>query len=244
MREEAKRAAIYVRVSTEDQASNGHSLAMQKERLRAYCRAQGWAVHEVYRDDGASAKTLDRPALRRLLEDARAGQFQAVLVFKLDRITRSVRDLGHLLELFERRKIALVSLGESLDTSTAVGRLVLNVLGSVAQWEREATAERISDVLRHKRDNLEVYSSTPYGFSRRGDRLVPVMRELDVVRTVHRLRRKGKTLRAMASSLNERRIPTRRGRKWAPATLLYILKNDLYRPYLVRKENRMVNAGS
>lgn len=106
-RKGATGAAIYVRVSTNAQASNGVSLAMQEGRLRDYCRARGWTVAGTYRDEGFSAKTTDRPALRRLLQDARAGKFAAVVIYKLDRLTRRVHDVGALISLFEKRGISL-----------------------------------------------------------------------------------------------------------------------------------------
>src|SRR3990172_6662732 len=103
------RAALYVRVSTEDQAVNGVSLEVQEERLRAYCVARDWQMVKVYADQGVSAGHLDRPALRRLLDDAKARKFEPALIFKLDRLTRSVRDLGTLLDFFEKRDVGLAS---------------------------------------------------------------------------------------------------------------------------------------
>ncbi len=226
------KAALYLRVSTEDQATNGVSLAAQEERLRAYCTARDWQVHKIYTDDGASGKTLDRPALARLMGDAKARRFEALCIYKLDRMTRSVHDLGTLVEFFDRRNIALVSLSESLDASTAAGRLLMNVLGSVAQWEREAIGERTAVALRYRRNHLKVYGETPFGFKRIGDRLESVERELAVVRRMHGLRRDGLTLRAIAEALNRDHIRTKKGKRWAAEQVRYILNNALYLPYL------------
>lgn len=226
------KAALYVRVSTEDQASNGVSLSMQEERLRAYAKARDWQVTKVYVDDGASAKTLDRPALTRLMEDARARKFEAVCIFKLDRLTRSVHDLGTLLEFFDKRDLGLVSLSESFDATTAVGRLMMNLLGSVSQWEREIIGERTSAALRHKRNHLRVYGEVPFGFKRIGDRLEPLDRELAIVRRMYGLRRDSLTLRAIADTLNRDRIRTKKGKQWAAEQVRYILLNELYKPFL------------
>jgi site-specific DNA recombinase len=226
------KAALYVRVSTEDQASNGVSMAAQEERLKAYCTARDWHVHKVYVDDGASAKTLDRPALTRLMEDARARKFEAVCIYKLDRLTRSVRDLGTLLEFFDKRDLGLVSLSESFDATTAAGRLMMNLLGSVSQWEREIIGERTSAALKYKRNHLKVYGEVPFGFKRIGDRLEPLERELGGVRRIYGLRRDGLTLRAIADTLNRDRIRTKKGKRWAAEQVRYILLNELYKPFL------------
>jgi site-specific DNA recombinase len=136
--------ALYARVSTEDQAREGVSLEAQVARLKAYAEAMrlGEEVRAVI-DQGVSAKSLDRPALAELLVDCKAKRVSTVVCLKLDRLTRSVRDLSDLLDLFEKNGVALCSLSESLDTSTASGRLMLNLLASVSQWEREAIAEHI-----------------------------------------------------------------------------------------------------
>lgn len=226
------KAALYVRVSTEDQATNGVSLDAQEERLRAYCTARDWQVFRVYHDDGASGKTLDRPQLARLMDDAKARRFDALLVFKLDRLTRSVHDLGTLLEFFDRRGVAIVSLTESLDASTASGRLMMNLLASVSQWEREAIGERTAFALRYKRRRLQVYGHTAYGFKRVGDRLEVFEKEISVVARIYGLRRDGLSLRAIAAALNKDRIPTKTGKRWSAEQVRYILGNELYKPYI------------
>ena len=106
---------------------------------------------ETIVDGGESAKNLNRPGLQRLLALVDSGKVEAVIIAKLDRLTRSVKDLCSLLELFEKRGIALISVAESLDTASAAGRLVITIMAAVSQWEREAIGERTRDALRHKR---------------------------------------------------------------------------------------------
>lgn len=227
------RAAIYVRVSTEDQATNGVSLDMQEQRLREYCKARGWQVAGVYRDEGASAKNLDRPALRKMLEDAKAGKLSVICVFKLDRLTRSLRDFLSLADALQKRGIALASLSENLDLSTEAGRMLARILAVFAEHEREVIGSRISAAMRHKRENLESYGPPPFGFSKAKDgRLVPDGKELAVMRWVHRARRKNVPLRTIAAKLNARGVPAKRNGKWHVSTVVYLLKNDLYAPYL------------
>lgn len=220
------KVAIYCRVSKED--PNGVSVPMQRERLSAYAVARGWQVTETYVDDGASAKTLNRPSLSKLLLDAKAGRFDTLLIYRLDRLTRSVKDLADLLEYFERYKVALVSLSESIDASTAAGRLMLNVIGSISQWERETISERTATALRFKKRSGFAYGPVAYGFVRRGERLEPLERELQHVREVFAMRREGMTLRAIAAALNAKGIKTKKGKRWAAEQVRSILGNDIY----------------
>src|SRR5258706_7953639 len=141
----------YVRVSTDKQAERGISLEAQAEKIRAMAMVQSAELSEIIVESGESAKSLNRPGMAKLLAMVDGGQVRAVIVAKLDRLTRSVKDLCELLELFERRGVALVSVAESLDTGSAAGRLVLNIMAAVSQWEREAIGERTRDAMRHKR---------------------------------------------------------------------------------------------
>jgi len=137
-------AAIYVRVSTEDQASEGTSLDVQQERCRAYCVAQGWEVQRVYVDAGVSGALASRPALDELLGAVRAGMVEVVLVAKLDRLGRSAGHLSPLLEELDERDVAFVSLAEQWDTSTAAGRFVRGMFAQLAQLERDTIRDRTS----------------------------------------------------------------------------------------------------
>jgi site-specific DNA recombinase len=141
----------YVRVSTEKQADQGVSLEAQAEKVRAMAIVHAAEFKDTIVESGESAKNLNRPGMARLLQMVDARQVDVVIVAKLDRLTRSVKDLCVLLERFERRGVALISVAESLDTSSAAGRLVLNIMTAVSQWEREAIGERTRDAMRHKR---------------------------------------------------------------------------------------------
>src|ERR1035441_4062759 len=166
------KAVGYSRVSTEQQADHGVSLEAQLEKIKAMAVVQGAEVIEIITDAGESAKSLDRPGMARLLAMVDAGKVQVVIIAKLDRLTRSVKDLGELLERFQKRGVSLVSVAESLDTGSAAGRLVLNIMAAVSQWEREAIAERTATALQHKKRHHKAFNHTPYGFTRQGDALV------------------------------------------------------------------------
>src|SRR5258705_10796995 len=210
----------YLRVSTDKQADRGVSLDAQRAKLKAYAELYELELVEVIVDAGISAKTLDRPGLQRALGMLKAGEAEALLVVKLDRLTRSVRDLGHLVErYFAPGKAALLSVGEQIDTRSAGGRLVPNVLASVSQWEREAVGERTSAALQHKAAQGEYTGGdVPYGFrlSRDRQRLEPHAKEQVLIAEARRLRRKGLSLRAVARALSARGCRTRTGRSFAP----------------------------
>ena len=142
------KAIGYVRVSTDKQADRGVSLEAQVEKIRATATVHDVELLDVLVDAGESAKDLDRPGMVRILEMVQSRAVGMVIVAKLDRLTRSVKDLAVLLEQFQRRGVSLVSVAESLDTGSASGRLVLNIMVSVSQWEREAIGERTRDAMR------------------------------------------------------------------------------------------------
>src|SRR5436190_13089209 len=186
----------YVRVSTDRQAEQGVSLDAQESKIRAMATIHSAELLEVIVDGGESAKSLHRPGLQRLLALINAGHVQAVIVAKLDRLTRSVKDLCNLLELFEKRKVALISVAESLDTGSAAGRLVITIMTAVSQWEREAIGERTRDALQHKRTNGERVGNIAYGYrlAADGEHLEHHEAEQAVVAAIAALRAKRRTL--------------------------------------------------
>lgn len=209
------KAVGYVRVSTEKQADHGISLEAQTDKIRAMATVQGIELAEIIVDAGESAKTLKRPGMVRLLKMIDAGEVSKVFVAKLDRLTRSVRDIGVLLERFEKKEVSLVSVAEMLDTRSAAGRLTLNIMVSVSQWEREAIGERTRDALAHKRANGNRTGNIPFGFTLGADgKLVPNAAEQVVVAKVRELRQMGFTLRQIADELNAQGFKTRKGGEW------------------------------
>src|SRR5271169_6782713 len=194
----------YVRVSTDRQAEHGVSLEAQEAKIRAMATVQGADLKEVIVDGGESAKSLNRPGMAKLLALVDARQVDAVIIAKLDRLTRSVKDLCSLLELFEKRKVALISVAESLDTGSAAGRLMITIMGAVSQWEREAIGERTRDALRHKKNKGERVGNIQFGFrlSPDGKRLESDAVEQDAMIAIGKLRAQGHSLRRIASALN------------------------------------------
>jgi DNA invertase Pin-like site-specific DNA recombinase len=220
------RAIGYCRVSTDKQADRGVSLEAQVEKIKAMGVVHGVELLDVIVDAGESAKDLDRPGMARVLELVRSRAIEMVIIAKLDRLTRSVRDLAVLLEQFQRRGVSLVSVAESLDTGSASGRLVLNIMVSVSQWEREAIGERTRDAMRHKKAKLEFVGNAPYGFRLAADKrhVEPEPGEQAVLQRIQRLRKSGKSLRKIADQLNRLSIRTRQGSPWRHEYVARLLK--------------------
>lgn len=211
-----KRAVAYIRVSTEGQAQSGESLELQRAKVEAMAQVQDLELVELVVDAGESAKSLNRPGARKVLAMVEAGEVDAVVVYKLDRLTRSVRDLADLLDTFDRRGVALVSVCESLDTSTAAGRLVLNVMASVAQWERETIGERTREALQSRRRRGLRAGEVPFGYAvgEDGETLIPDSAEGAILDTMRELRAAGYSYQAIADELTAQGYRTRQGGAW------------------------------
>lgn len=217
------KTVAYLRVSTDKQADKGLSLDAQRVKVAAYAELYDLEIVEVVVDAGVSAKTLDRPGLSRALTMLRTGKAEALLVVKLDRLTRSVRDLGDLVETyFAPSKSALLSVSEQIDTRSAAGRLVLNVLAAVSQWEREAIGERTAEVMQFKAANGEFTGGeVPYGYqlADRG-RLAFNEGEQLVLVQARALRSAGLSLRAVAATLSAHGFMARNGKTFAATQVL------------------------
>lgn len=216
----------YVRVSTEEQTS-GVSLAAQESRIAAYASAMDWAISEVVTDAGVSAKSLQRPGMTKILEAVRRGEVERVVVLKLDRCTRSIGDLSYVLDLFTKHGVALVSVGETLDTSTAAGRMVVNMLGVVAQWERETIAERTAGALSHKRRERTVYGPVAFGYRRAGSQLVEDPVERAALAEAVRMDRAGHSFREICRMLEGRQVQPRRAKIWHAASVRAMLRSRI-----------------
>jgi len=207
----------YVRVSTEEQAREGVSLAAQEQKLRTYAELYELELVELITDAGVSAKSLERPGLRRALEQLADGQAEGLLIAKLDRLTRSVADWNALIDGYFAKKAALLSVADQIDTRTAGGRLVLNVLISVAQWEREAIAERTATALQHLKSQGVALGPPTLGST---------PQEAATVARIVELADRNLTLREIAQVLRDEGHPTKRGGRWAPETVRKVLARE------------------
>src|ERR1700730_5449063 len=221
----------YARVSTDKQADRGVSLEAQTEKIRAMTVVHSAELADIIVEAGESAKTLNRPGMQRLLALVDAGEVNTVIVAKLDRLTRSVKDLCELLERFERRGVALISVAESLDTSSAAGRLLLNIMTAVSQWEREAIGERTRDAMRHKRTNGERVGNIAFGYRLAPDgvHVEPEPTEQTAIAAIRELRAEGRSLRRIAMDLNRRGWRTRKGSEWRLESVARVVGSKMER---------------
>jgi len=225
-----KRVALYTRVSTEDQAREGFSLAAQLKRLRAYCASQKWTIAGEYVEDGHTGRDVRRPAYQRLLQERDA--WESILVLKMDRIHRNSRNFMAMMDDLRKWGKDFVSATESLDTSTATGRFVADMLQRIAQLESEQTGERVHmGMLEAAQEGRFLGMSDPYGFryDSQTKNLAVVPEEAEVVREVFRLYyNDSRSMQAIADSLNARGAPTKLGKRWTKRQVFRILHSPLY----------------
>jgi site-specific DNA recombinase len=211
----AVRCAIYTRVSTEyGLEQDFNSLDAQSDASQAYIRSQahaGWMlVRTKYDDGGFSGGNTDRPALQRLLEDIRGGKIDVIVVYKVDRLTRSLADFAKLVELFDQHNVSFVSVTQQFNTTTSMGRLTLNVLLSFAQFEREVTSERIRDkIAASKRKGLWVGGVVPLGYETRDRKVTVNEAEADRVRAIFESYLKLGSLNLLMADLRKRGVVTK-----------------------------------
>ncbi|MDN9009858.1 recombinase family protein [Brevibacillus laterosporus] len=224
------RVAIYVRVSTDEQAKEGFSIPAQRERLRAFCQSQGWEIIEEYVEEGWSAKDIQRPQMQRLLKDIKKGTLDMVLVYRLDRLTRSVLDLYLLLQIFEKHDVAFRSATEVYDTSTAMGRLFITLVAALAQWERENLAERVKFGIEQMIDQgKKPGGHSPFGYHFDKDFTCTIIeQEARVVEKIYQWYAEGFGYRSIAKQLNEMDVSPRIAKRWNHISVRDILLNDMY----------------
>lgn len=214
----------YIRVSTEGQDQSGLGLADQEQKIRAYCELYGLELVGIAKD-AASGKSMLRPGLQDALNSLRSGHAEGLVVAKLDRLTRSVKDMGTLLDGYFREKYGFFVVAEQIDTRSAAGRFVLNLLTSVAEWERETIGERTKAAMAQKKSRKEYTGGTaPFGFCVVDGKLVDDSTEQGILERIKRLRGKGHTLQEIADELNMDGILTKTRRPWSFGTVAKVLK--------------------
>src|ERR1700690_3708642 len=237
-------SAIYTRVSTDQGLEQDfNSLDAQREASEAYIKSQaheGWRlVRDRYDDGGFSGGSMERPALQNLLINLQAGRIDVIVVYKVDRLTRSLADFAKLVETFDAHGVSFVSVTQSFNTTSSMGRLTLNVLLSFAQFEREVTSERIRDkISASKRKGLWVGGMAPLGYDTKDRRITVNEAEADRVRTIFRRYAELGSLNLLMTDLRKRGIVTkvrtlRSGEKvggipFTRGPLAHLLRNRFY----------------
>ena len=222
------RAALYTRVSTEDQAKKGFSLAAQKEKLRAYCRAKGWKVIKEYMDDGYSGRDENRPGYRKMLEDR--DTWEILVILKMDRIHRNSVNFASMMDKLKTWEKGFASVQESFDSTTAMGRFVMDIIQRIAQLESEQISERVKLGMTQKAKSGKGYLgfNIPYGYDYFDGKLVLNGDEAKIVKMIFQSYLAGMSIRAIVKLLNNRGVMTKTGKRWAKQTVATILKNPVY----------------
>lgn len=213
---------IYIRVSTLEQVKEGYSISAQRERLTAYCVAQGWDNYKFYVDEGVSAKDTRRAQLELLFEHIEQGKISTILVYRLDRFTRSVSDLYNMLKRMEEYDCAFRSATEMYDTATAMGRMFIGLVALMAQWETDNLSERIIMGLDEKVSKGERVGGIPYGFNLNDDEKLEKNEESLVVREMIDKIMSGSSANSVSDYLTETNSDKP---KWHTSSILRLMRN-------------------
>jgi site-specific DNA recombinase len=226
--------ALYIRVSTDEQAEHGTSVDMQKDRLQAYATSQGWGDVKLYIDDGYTGTNMDRPSLKRLIRHVEIGKVKTVVVYKLDRLGRKQKDVLHLLEdVFEKHGVAFKSATEPFDTSTPLGKAMLGILAVFAQLERDMIVERTTSGRRHRTSQGIWYGGrVPFGYEWKNGQLVIIPEEARLVQEVYKRYLNGHSRLAIAEWIASRS----KARSFDHAVIREMLARPIYM-------GKLINAG-
>jgi len=236
------RAALYARVSTEDQAKEGFSLDAQMKRLEAYCRSREWIPAGRFIDEGFSGRNIDRPAYTEMMSSSE--NWDVILVMKMDRIHRNSVNFTEMMNFLKKNDKEFNSIQEKFDTTTAMGRFVMDIVQRIAQLESEQIGERVKMGMARKArcGTGTLGSGHPYGYVYNGGDLEMEPDEAATVRMIYELRAGGSSAGAITRRLNASCIPAKKGGIWNRQSVHGILRNPLYAGYvewdgIIRKGN-------
>lgn len=227
------RIAAYARVSTEDQATEGYSLDAQIDMLRAYAESQDWIISGEYIDDGYTGRNSRRPEYSRMMSEIK--EWDAIAVVKMDRIHRNSRNFMAMMDLLDKKDKKFVSLNESLDTSTASGSFMVDMMQRIAQLESDQIGERTYIGMREKAESSEgriMGFTPPFGYGISKGELIAEDEELDTVKRIFGWYGEGMTMDEICRILNREGTLTRRSNYWNKFNLRNILKNPVYAGYM------------
>jgi site-specific DNA recombinase len=222
------KAIGYCRVSTEQQANEGVSIELQIEKIKQYCELYNYELLDIVVDAGISAKSLKRPGITNVLHMLDNNEADALIIYKLDRLTRSLADWSILIKDYFNDKSGktLLAVMDQIDTSTAAGRMCLNLMMTVFQWEREVISERTKVALQHKKSKGQPLGSAKFGEDINKVNLSPNSDQQQVINLIIQLRSTGNTLQQIADYLNQNNYLTKRSKSWYPKTVKNVIDNS------------------
>jgi len=226
------RAALYVRVSTEDQAREGFSLDAQTKKLEAYCRIRGLTISDIYREEGYSGRNIDRPEYKRMMDDHE--KWDALVVLKMDRIHRNSVNFTLMMDELGRKGKQFISSLEKFDTSTPMGRFAMDIIQRIAQLESEQIGERVKMGMTRKAKfgTGNMGSGHPYGYVYEKGSLIIIEYEAEVVRNIYSMYSEGSSLRTITDTLNNSLVQPKKGGRWSHQSVSKILHNPVYAGYI------------
>ncbi len=226
------RAAVYARVSTEDQAKEGFSIPAQLKRLNAYCKARNWQSVSQYVDEGFSGRDVKRPAYQRMMDEK--DKWDVLVVLKMDRIHRNSRNFAQMMDSLNAWKKEFNSMQEAFDTTTAIGRFVMDTIQRIAQLESEQIGERVKVGMTQKAKKGIGYLGfgQPFGYLYHDRSLSVIESEADVVQMIHSLYLGGLSMQDIANHLDANNISSKTGAGWSKEAVSNILHNPLYCGYV------------
>jgi site-specific DNA recombinase len=230
------RIALYLRVSTEEQYVNGFGLELQKEKLNQFCVFKGWN-NLTWFIDTCSGGSMKRPELKKLLRKVKKNQFDIVLTYRADRLSRSLKDLLLIIEdFFEPNGVVYISATEDFNSGTASGKAYISMLGTFSELERNTIKERtLGGKLQKVQRGGYVTGSPPFGYQTKGKSLIVNPQEAEIVKRIFKMKASGISLNKISKKLNDLKIEKSKGKKWYPSSIKYILSNSIYRGLLQQK---------
>lgn len=218
----------YIRVSTKLQSEKGNSLKLQKSKIKDYCRLNDFELIEIYEDKGISGMSIDkRDGYKEMVNYLTNNDIDGIVVWSLSRLGRKMKDVVEFMDILKRNNINFFSIKENLSNNDKVGSLIMNILGSINEFEVEVIRERIKDVKRNKKQNGEVYGRLQYGWDNVDGKLIKNDIEFSVIKRIKNLKSRGYSWRKISNRLNEDGIRSKEGKIWYDGSLYNMMRSYL-----------------
>ncbi|MEH7457264.1 recombinase family protein [Bacillus sp. JJ1127] len=226
------KVALYVRVSTEEQAEEGYSIEGQVKTLTDYCKGHKYDIYNTYKDEGFSGKSTNRPALQQLLNDCKDHKFNMIIVWKISRLSRKQLDFLQLIDYFDNNNVLFSSVSESIDASTATGKAMMQMMGTFAELERNTIVDNVKMGMKQRAIEGKWNGGSMLGYTSKNKKLIIVESEAELVRKIFRLYISGKGYKAITNQLNKEGYKTKRNKAFSINSIRTILHNSAYAGYI------------